>query len=144
MDSKRLLNFAIEQKMKLELKDSYLCIRNLCQGNTTVHKILEQKSLVNLTALCDFLTIMIRAMDNYQRENNKPTVAATNQSSQDSDIHEHGNSKKGQNGLKKDPTEHKKDPTEPTYEMEIDPAELIVLEEDFKNKKTNKFLAGMA
>jgi hypothetical protein len=144
MDSKRLLNFAIEQKMNLELKDSYQSIRKLCQSNTTVEKILKEESSVDLTALCDLLTIMIRAMDNYQRENNKPTVAATNQSSQDSDIHEHGNSKKGQNGLKKDPTEHKKDPTEPSYEMEIDPAELIILEEDFKNKKTNKILAGMA
>jgi hypothetical protein len=73
MDSKRLLHFTVEKKLK-ELPASNSCIQDILKGKKCVKKILAQNSLEELTALCDLLTIMISAVDDNQRYNKKPIV----------------------------------------------------------------------
>jgi hypothetical protein len=83
MDTKRLLHFTVEKKLK-ELPASNAFIQDLLKEKKSVKEILEQNSLEELsqlTALCDLLTIMISAVDDNQRFNKKPIVgvAASNQ-----------------------------------------------------------------
>ncbi len=136
MDSRRLLLFAIDQKLKLDQPSSYECINDLCQGKSSVEKIIKERSYVGLTALCDLLTILILAMDEYKRFNTKPTVGASNQSSKHKDMDEHGGSDKNHDGQKKE--------TATSHKMEIGPLVLNILEKDFNNQKYSKIFAGSA
>ena len=128
MDSERLLNFAIEQKLNQDLNESYQCFNRLRNGNINVKDIIETRNLEGLTALCDLLTVMILAMDEYQRLNNKPSVAASNQSGQHTDSHEHGISEKASDG-------ERKDITNISFDTAIDPSEVMYLEEEFKSHR---------
>ncbi len=100
-----------------------------------MEKIIKEHSYVGLTALCDLLTILILAMDEYKKYYTKPTVAATNQSSEHKDMNKHGGSDKNQDGQKKET---------PSYNMEIDPLLLNILEKDFNAQKSSKIFSGSA
>ena len=76
--------------------------QSLCNRSMNVKKLLEQKSTVGLTAVCDLLVTMILAMDAFQRENNKPAVAASNEDSQHSVMPQHEDTVKGEVRLKKE------------------------------------------
>ena len=121
--------------MRLDQPRSYKCINDLREGKTSVEKIIKERSYVGLTALCDMLTILILAMDEYKRFNTKPTVAASNQS-EHKDMDRHGGSDKNQDGQKKETTT--------SYNMDIDPLVLSILEKDFNTQKSYKIFAGSA
>jgi hypothetical protein len=125
MDSQRILHFAIEQKLKTDLKESsYKCINQLCKGESNVKEIIKRKSSVGLTALCDLLTVIILAMDEYQRINMKPRVAASDQRSEHKDMHNPG-------GLEKCQVGDKKEITKFSCDLAIDPSEIKYLEKEF-------------
>jgi hypothetical protein len=151
MDSHRLLHFAIEQKLKKELPTSHRCIDDLCQSKLKVESIIDQNSSVGLIALCDLLTTMILAMDEYQRINVKPTIDVSKKSNQHTDktvTQMDGSSEEGQDehDLKKGTTsasnathgtqevsnEHKIKAEKTSFDgdLEIDPSELSDLEID--------------
>jgi hypothetical protein len=143
LDSKRLLHFAIDQKLEKDLKDSYDCIKDLFKDTSKVKKILDSSNTSNprdglntvtyLTALCDLLTVMILAMDENQRLNMKPIV----------------------DDSKKDIlNERKIEQTDKVTDSEINQKELEsneidlelmdILQKDFKNRTHNDILRGQA
>jgi hypothetical protein len=120
MDTKRLLHFTVEKKLK-ELPASDAFIQDLLKGKKCVKEILDQNSLEELTALCDLLTIMISAVDDNQRFNKKPIVAvpASNQDISHEDKQHH------------------------SEQDNIDQALLNILEKEFRKsqKATSDFVA---
>jgi hypothetical protein len=118
MDSKRILNFAIEKKLKdPSLKSSYDCIQTLLKGHSCVKELLKISN--GWIALSDLLTIMILAMDENQLYNKKPMVAASDPGFD----HE---------GKQQDSASDDKAKVHEHDSMEIDPAVLITLEEEFQ------------
>jgi hypothetical protein len=117
MDSKRILSFAIEKKLKdPSLQASYDSIQKLLKGKPCVKELLKMSN--GWIALCDLLTIMILAMDENQRYNKKPTVAASHSGTDHKGKQQESGSDKAK-----------------VYEpdsMEIDPAVLVTLEEEFQ------------
>ena len=131
------MQFSIEKILSSELKTSYDCIQSLCNRSMNVKKLLEQKSTVGLTAVCDLLVTMILAMDAFQRENNKPAVAASNEDSQHSVMPQHEDTVKGEVRLKKEKART-------IHAMEIDPTELQNLEEEYEGSKTGTCFVARA
>jgi hypothetical protein len=114
-----------------DLSASQECLQALLdKGNLKSKDVFDSTGLIaRLTALCDLLTIMILAIDENQRLNMKPKVETSKKEISDGAKQQKTGSENTQDELEG---------------MEIDPALLDSLQEEFKTQKQGNYLSGQA